>query len=320
MRHFFSALAATALTALSAPAAHAEPPNVATDIAPVHSLVAAVMGDLGTPALLVEPGASPHGYSLRPSQARALGQADVLFMVSDALTPWLVEAAESLAPGTARHRLAAVKGTHLLPTRDGVDFESDHDHDHGHDGHGHDHDHGGTDPHAWLDPENADLWLDAIAAELGRLDPDNAGRYSANAATARKELDSLSAGIPERLAPLHDLRFVVFHDAFQYFETRFGLRASGAIALSDAAPSGPAALARLRDRIRDFGAACVFSEPQQNPALIDSISGADGLPVVELDPLGARIEPGAGLYPTLLRNMGAAFQDCAAAGAATGTQ
>ncbi|WP_333682782.1 zinc ABC transporter substrate-binding protein [Pontibaca methylaminivorans] len=318
MRHLFSALAATALTALSAPAARAEPPSVATDIAPVHSLVAAVMGDLGAPALLVEPGASPHGYSLRPSQARALGQADVLFMVSDALTPWLVEAAGSLAPGTARHRLAEVEGTRLLPTREGADFESDHEHDHDHHDHDHDHDHGGTDPHAWLDPGNADLWLDAIAAELGRLDPDNAGQYSANAATARKELDSLAAGITDRLAPLHHLRFVVFHDAFQYFETRFGLQASGAIALSDATLPGPAALARLRDRIRDFGAACVFSEPQQNPALIDSISGADGLRVVELDPLGARIEPGAGLYPTLLRNMGAAFQDCAAGDAAAG--
>ena len=174
--------------------AAAEVPSVAVDIPPVHSLVERVMGDLGTPQLVIQPGASPHGYAMRPSEAEALAQADVVFWVSDGLTPWLAKARQSLAPDAQQVELMESAGTQRLTYRQGATLEAhDHDehHEHeeheghghheGHDGHeheqhaGHDHhDHSGWDPHGWLDPVNAQAWLDAIATSLAELDPDTA--------------------------------------------------------------------------------------------------------------------------------------------------
>ncbi len=178
--------------------------------------------------------------------------------------------------------------------------EDDHAHDHG-DEHGHDHD--GVDPHAWLDPENAKVWLDAIAGALSTADADNAATYFANAAAGKAELDALTAELEDDLAPLRGSGFVVFHDAYQYFEVRFGIEAAGAIALGDAAQPSPARVTEIRDAIRGMEASCVFSEPQFEPALVATVIEGTGARTGELDPLGAGLELGPDLYPTLLRNL-----------------
>ncbi len=295
---------AAAFAILFALPAWAEPPAVAADILPVHSLVTQVMRGIGAPALIVEPGASPHGYALRPSQARALEQADIVFRVSDGLTPWLSDTLATLSGDARQVELMQAEGTTVLERRSGDSFEP-----HVHDGEDHGaHDH---DPHGWLDPQNAIVWLDAIAAELAALDPENAATYDANAAEGKAALDALTQDITADLAPLRDLRFVVFHDAFQYFENRFGLTAAGAIALSDASDPGPARIAALRDRIAALDVTCIFSEPQLNPALIDTARGTRDMLVALLDPLGASLQPGATLYPQLLRDMATALRSCA---------
>jgi zinc transport system substrate-binding protein len=188
----------------------------------------------------------------------------------------------------------------------------DHGHDHAHDDHGHDdhdHDHSGTDPHAWLDPVNAAIWLDVIAAELSRLDPANAAAYAANAATGQAELATLQADIAARMAPLSG-GFIVFHDAYHYFEARFGIEAAGAISLSDAAPPGPARVAEIRDLVARQGIGCVFVEPQFNRGMVDAVFDGAGVRIGVIDPIGATLEPGPGLYAALMDGMATSFEAC----------
>lgn len=315
---------AAAFALLAAPA-FAEVPQVVADIAPVHGLVARVMAGVGEPALLMPPGASPHHYAMRPSEAAALSGADVVFMVGPELTPWLGRPLESLAFGAGQVPLLHAAGTTMLPVRqtalfgggddghghDHASHDHDHDHDHDHADHDHgDHAHEGPDPHAWLDPENGKAWLAAIAAELSRLDPENAATYAANTSAGAEEIDAAADDVRAELATVPGLRFIVFHDAYQYFENRFDFPAAGAIAISDAAPSGPTRIAELRDRIAALGIDCALSEPQFDPDLVATVlDGAEARTAV-LDPLGTGLATGPEFYPALIRSAGTALASC----------
>ncbi|GED23844.1 zinc ABC transporter substrate-binding protein [Halomonas halmophila] len=311
--------------------ATADVPDVAVDIPPLHSLVDRVMGDLGSPELVIQPGASPHGYSMRPSEASALERADVVFWVGEALAPWLGESIDSLAADADSVPLLDVEGTRTLDFRRGATFEA-HDHGHAHEGHDHEHDHAhahaheghdhaahghshdGTDPHAWLDPANARVWLDAIAESLAKADPEHAETYQENARLGKAELDELIADLQARLEGTHDTRFIVFHDAYQYFEQRFDLSAAGAISLGDASDPSPARIDELRNTVTELGVDCVFSEPQFTPQLVDNVFGPTGVNTsIVIDPLGADLTPGESLYPRLLQQLAEGVADCASA-------
>ena len=319
----------------------ADVPNVAVDIAPVHSLVARVMDGVGAPSLIIPPGASPHEYSLRPSEASALQEANLVFWIGKDLTPWMEDAVATLAEDASVTTLLEVGEIRLLDFREGALFEA-HDHDgehhdahaeedgHGHDDHDHDqhdkvaeaehddhahhdhagHDHDAHDPHAWLSPQNARIWLDVIAAELSAADPDNAGTYFANAAAAKTEMAVLSTEITEALDPVRNGRFIVFHDAYQYFETDFGLFASGAISIGDAADPSPSRIIEIQGRIRDEGIDCVLAEPQFDPGLVATVLEGTEARTGVIDPLGAALEPGPSLYPQLLRDMTTTLVEC----------
>ncbi|NDK34991.1 zinc ABC transporter substrate-binding protein [Rhodovulum sulfidophilum] len=327
-----------------ATAANAEVPSVVADIPPVHSLVSIVMGDLGTPGLLVQPGASPHGYSLRPSEAEALDDADAVFWVGEALEPWLEGPLDALAADAHVVELMETDGTTELKFRENATFEphshdhghehaeEDHDHehavaghdhdhehaedhDHDHEEHDHDHDHEGHhhhghDPHAWLDPENAKVWLGAIAAELSELDPENAATYAANAKAGQAELDGLIGEISAELAPVRGKHFIVFHDAYHYFENRFDFPASGSITLSDASAPSPARIEEIQNKVRELDVTCAFSEPQFNPKLVATVFRGTDAKAGVMDPLGADLAIGADLYPHLLRNLSSSLTDC----------
>ncbi|UWQ86256.1 zinc ABC transporter substrate-binding protein (plasmid) [Leisingera caerulea] len=342
--------AAVALLA-GAGEAWAEVPQVAADITPVHGLVARVMQGLGEPALVVPPGASPHGYAMRPSEARALDQADLVFWMGGALTPRLEGPLEELAGDAHRVELLEAEGTEVLAFRKGARFEvHTHDEDHGghedhddhagheehadheshedHGGHGHEeeaeghdghadhgdahsgHDHEGADPHAWLLPGNAQAWLDVIATELAEHDPDNAAAYKANAAAGKQEIAETVASISASLEPFRAKQFIVFHDAYQYFERGFGLSAAGAISLGDAVKPSPARIAEVRGVVADLKVSCVFSEPQFNPGVVATVLDGTGAGTALLDPLGAKLEPGPQFYPALLREIGSAIAGC----------
>ena len=389
-----------AAAALTAAPALADVPRVAVDIAPVHSLVARVMEGVGAPDLIVAPGASPHEYNLRPSEAAALQEADIVVWMGADLTPWLDGAIDTLAGEADTITLLEADGITRLPTREGALFEAhshgdghghddhateaahDHDHDaehadgddhshdeehdhgedhahgeehdhgeehahgdehdhgedhahgeehdhgndHAHDeGHahgddhahdeehadgGHGHAHGAHDPHAWLSPDNAALWLNAIAAALSEADPENAGAYFANAAAGRDELAALSAEIEEMLAPVRGQGFIVFHDAYQYFEASFDLPTAGAISLSDASDPSPARIAEIQERVADQGVSCVLSEPQFDPGIVAAVMEGTEAQTAVLDPLGSDLAPGPALYPEMLRGLATALAGC----------
>lgn len=287
---------------LFATTAVADPLRVVTDIAPVHGLVARIMDGAGTPDLILRPGASPHGYALRPSEAAALEAADVVIHVGGGLTPWLDDALDTLAGDATRLTLIELPGTTTHSFREGVTFDA-HDHDHNHDD-------AGLDPHAWLDPLNGRLWLDHIADTLAAADPANATLYRANAAAGQAEIDSVITRMTAAVAPVRETPFIVFHDAYQYFEYRFDLAATAAISLADANAPGPARLAQIRDLIADQNIACVFSEPQFSDALIATVAGSNTVKTAILDPMGASLDPGPQFYIDLLETMAAAMIPC----------
>ena len=318
----------------------ADVPSVAVDIAPVHSLVAQVMGTLGNPALVISPGASPHAYSLRPSEALALQDAGIVFWVSAGLTPWLADTIVTLAPDATRVELLEVDGTTELAMREGALFEAhghDEDADEDHEGEGHgeehadeehdegdggheqhasdfgdEHDHGEHDPHAWLDPSNAAIWLDAIADELSKADPANSEIYMANAASGKAELEQLKTDVQDTLAPVRDRNFIVFHDAYQYFENAFDFPASGAISISDASKPSPARIQQIRDRVAQANVTCVLAEPQFNSDLVNTVLDGTDAQSSAIDPLGSHLDIGPTLYAKLVRELAQTIADCVA--------
>ena len=317
-------LFALSLTAtLMGGAAYADTPQVAVDIAPVHSLVARVMDGIGKPDLIIQPGASPHEYSLRPSEASALQAADLVFWIGPDLTPWLTDTIGTLASDAVVTELMEADGTIELEFREGALFEAhDHGDDDDHDDHGDDddhdeaesghegHDHGAHDPHAWLSPKNAMNWLNVIAGQLSAVDPDNAGAYFANAAAGRTEIKTLIGEVTATLDPVRGGQFIVFHDAYQYFEMDFDFPASGAISISDASDPSPARIAKIQARIAEQGIDCVLAEPQFNPGLVATVLDGTDAQTGILDPLGSDLELGPAFYPQLIRNLSNVLAGC----------
>lgn len=283
----------------------ADVPRVITDIPPVYGLVAQVMGDLGAPVLLLEKGADEHDFQLRPSQMRDIASADLAVWIGPELTPWMERALEGAKGEMASLPLLAVMGTDLLE----FGAVDEHAQDHA-DDHDHDHDHSGTDPHAWLDPENAAPWLDAIAAALSAKDNANAAIYAANAATAKAEIAALNAEISAELAPVKDKGFVAYHDAYQYFAAQYGLNYLGAIAMGDASAAGAAHLREVQGTIAD-SVVCVFPEVQHDADLLLQLTEGTAVKAgAALDPAGATLDPSPASYTDVLRNLAAALTGC----------
>lgn len=297
---------------LTATPALAEVPQVVTDIPPIHALVSQVMGDLGQPELLLAKGADEHDFQLRPSQAGAVADADLVVWIGPELTPWLDSALETRPEGAASLALLDARGTKRRS------YEAGEEHDHAEEGHGAEdqdhaeHSHDGTDPHAWLDPGNAQVWLGLIAAELSRLDPEHAGTYATNAAAAQDGIVRLDGEVAAILAPVQGKPIVSFHDAFGYFGAHYGLDFVGSIALGDASAPGAARLADLRGRIEAGGVVCLFPEIQHDPALVAQMAEGTGAKIGgALDPVGSSLEPGPGAYAALLTGLAQVIADCA---------
>ena len=287
---------------LTSASALAEVPSVATDLPVVHSLVAQVMGELGEPVLLMDAGADAHDYQLRPSQARAVTEAGLVFWVGAEMTPWLDRAigrgiggkAVSLleAPGTS---LRTFEGEHQ------DDGEADAEHDHA----------GGADPHAWLDPDNGRVWLDLIAEELAALDPDNAGQYLSNAAAGKAAVDVAERNAAELLSAAKGKPIVVSHDAYGYFADHFGVTIAGSLAGGDATDPGAAHLREIEETLAT--AICIFPETQSDAERIAGLT----LPATVrtggiLDPEGRGLETGPALYPALVESLAQTIADCVA--------
>jgi len=290
----------------------ADVPQVTTDIPVTHSLVTRVMAGIGTPDLIVNRGASPHDYSLRPSNAASLEAADVVFWISSELTPWLEGALKTLAADAKVIELMDTKASTVLPFRDGATFET-HSHRHKHDEDGHDEDEHATvniDPHGWLDPDNGKTWLDVIATELSKIDPENTDIYFDNVSQGKTDIDAVISEIDATLATFRGTNFIVYHDAYQYFERRFNVLATGSISMGDVSDPSPARIAEIRQTVEELDMTCVFSEPQFNPELIATVVDGTKARARVIDPLGTHLTLGADFYLNLLRNIAQTMASC----------
>jgi zinc transport system substrate-binding protein len=330
--------------------------EVVASIKPVHSLVAGVMQGVGEPALLVTGTGSEHSYSLRPSQARTLEQAEVVFWVGETMETFLIKPLQALAGDAEVIELWEIPGLTLLPTREGgmweahehgdehagADGEREHAEEHEaegehaehheserteeHEGEGehadeHEgehaeadreagHEHDETDMHIWLDPGNAKVLAAAIASVLADADPPNAAIYRANAERLRQQLDELDRSLEDRLATVADRPYVVFHDAYQYFEHRYGVKAVGAITINPTVRPSAQRLGEIHARLEELDAACVFAEPQFEPALVETVIEGTSARKGVLDPLGAALEEGPDQYFRLLTGLADSLIDC----------
>ena len=263
-RRWTQALPFLALVLQALPSTADELSVVAT-IKPVHALVAQVMGTTGSPELLVGGTTSPHTFAIKPSDVKKLARASVVFRVAEAVEPFTAKMVGQLPKGAVLVTLATAPGIATLPRRAGGPFEA-----HGHKGHDHDkHKHtneapsGGIDGHVWLDPANAAAMLDAIAATLAAKAPENATAYRANASAAKARLEVVAKEIAAELAPVAGKPFIIFHDATQYFEQRFGLTVAGSITVDPDVPASGKRLSALRAKVASSGAACVRSEERR---------------------------------------------------------
>lgn len=306
MRLALSCLA-TLLISTSALAA----PKVIASIMPIHSIVASVMGDIGSPELIYSGKNSEHSASLSTQQVSDLGNADVVFMNGGGLELKLGQISGSEAVnGKKFFALTGAPGIKTLKIREGGAFEADDDEELP----------AATDDqyefalkynvHVWLDPENAKAMTKAIAAELGKIDPENARTYGANAEAYLISLAQLEKDISAETKSIRNRPFIVFHDAYPYFEKRFGLDALGSISDANAASPSARRLKEIRDKIVATNAVCVFREPQFDLKFVTVVMEGTGSKTGVLDPMGYDVTPGPKAYEEMMRNLAKSARDC----------
>ena len=289
--------------------------KVVASIKPIHSLSSYLMDGVGKPDLIVDGYASPHGFAMKPSHAKMLQNADLIFWVGEDLENFLEKPLKSIAKKAEKIELMETKGLKKLKFRERNIFE-EHGHDehkeHGHKEDKHDdhhgHAHGEYDPHIWLDPINAKVILSEMAVHLIEKDPNNASAYKANLKKAHKALDNLTKKVKSELKG--DFKSIVFHDAYQYFEKRFDVNVLGAFTVNTDVLPGAEQLSEIREIIEHEKVTCVFSEPQFNPDIIKAVAKDTNIKTGVIDPLGATLNPGKDLYFDLIRNMYASFKSC----------
>jgi len=289
-------------------------PKVVVSIAPLQSLVAAVTQGISEVEVLIPAGQSPHVFALRPSDRRKISEADLLVWVGPGLEQGIVQSI-SHVPESRLVTLEEVEGIHWLPARVGGNFEKRRRHGHGDHGHaqydrGQSHSPDERDPHIWLSPANAQLIVQSVADGLSAVDPANAQRYRQNADETLARLETLETTLQARLEPVRDRPFIVFHDAFQYFEHAFGLTAVGSVTVSPEHAPSVRRVAELRDRIEQLGAVCVFSEPQFPPRLVETLVEGTSARSGILDPLGIDLGGTPDAYFQLLERLADSMLQC----------
>jgi zinc transport system substrate-binding protein len=304
----------------------ADAPVVVTSIKPIHSLVSAIMQGVGEPELIVDGAASPHTYNLKPSNARALQNAKVIFWVGPGLEAFLEKPLQALGRDASIAELDNAPGLVKLPFREGGAFEPhddgdehdsasatpEHEHDHAEATHGAeaDHDHGTFDTHLWLDPMNAKAMAAMITTTLVAADPANALTYQGNARALDDRLDALDTELKGIVAPVKGKPFIVFHDAYQYFEHRYGIRVAGSITVSPETIPGAERVSDIHRKVGELGATCVFAEPQFEPRLVNVVIEGTSAKSGVLDPEAATLKAGPDLYFTLMRGIANSMKDC----------
>ena len=295
--------------------------KVIASIKPLHSLVSYVMDGVGTPGILVDGSSSPHTFQLKPSHATMLQEADIIFWIGEDLESFLETPLKSIAKNSRHITLMESDEIELLKFREknifgDHDEHDDHDEHEEHEEHGDEHDdhdehghaHGEYDIHFWLDPEIAKTIVKIVTRELSEIDPANSSAYNSNSAKALKEIDQLINDVKSKIN--RDAKYVVFHDAYQYFEKRFGVEVIGALTVNPEVLPGAKQLAEIREVIEHENVNCLFSEPQFNPSIAETIARDTGVKAAIIDPLGAELDPGKDLYFDLIGDIASSFKSC----------
>ncbi|SUO95361.1 zinc ABC transporter substrate-binding protein [Suttonella ornithocola] len=299
----------------------AKVPTVVTTIKPLHSLVSQVMQGVGEPELLIKEG-SPHGYSLKPSDVQNLSNADLLMWVSDDLETFMPKTVEKLGDKAQSIVWQEIPEMHLLKNRSGGLWEEeddndhhehghhhDHDHDHDHD-HGHHHHHGEYNPHLWLSTESAVKLIRATAGKLSEMDSEHAEQYQANAKVALEKLGTLKDTISQQLKPVENKPYMVFHDAYPYFEEEFYLHPIGVVRADPEHEPGAKRIAEIHQLFKENGVRCVFNEPQFPSKLTQKLVAGTSVKTAVLDPIGADLKAGSKLYEQLMKNLSNHLENC----------
>jgi len=276
--------------------------RVVASIKPVHSLVASIMQGVGEPKLILDGSGTPHGYALKPSKARLLANADIIFWIGPGLETFMQRPVKTIGSAARSVELMNSSGLIVYPSRD---FDQDE-----HSGETEKHDHGSFDPHIWLDPQNAKKMASTISAELIRSDPENADLYQKNTRNLVARLDELTDKTMMLLKPLKGRPFITHHDGYQYFEKRFGLSSKGALIANPEILPGVGHALKIRDSLKSIGSACLFTELQFPQKFVTVITENTNTKVALLDPLGSEIRPGPALYFKLMNVMAKSFHGC----------
>ena len=297
-----------ALATVHAPLSRAT--EVVVSLKPIHALVASVMGETGEPWLMVTGAASPHTYQMRPSDAEVLSAADLVVWIGESMGRFLDRPIAVLGSGAEVVTLHEAAGLELLPNREGGIWRDEKSEVHvdDHDDHGHEHDE--FDMHVWLDPGNASRIVDVVADALAGIDPGRAEAYRANAEATRMRIRALESSLDERLAPVRQRAFIVFHDGYGYFEHAFGLNGKGAVAVDPARPPGARRIAELRGALAEHDVRCVFTEAPFEPGLVSTVIEGTGIRTGTLDPLGVDVAPGPDAWFEIMRGLGDSVADC----------
>ena len=306
----------TALLAVSLPVRAIE---VLTTIKPLGFIAAAITDGVSEPKVLLPTGASPHDFSLRPSDIRSINSADLVVWVGPELEGFM---AKPLANHPHALALTQVEGMPLFnyATQDSHDSHDhdahdhdhaahehgDHDHDEGHEGHHHE----GVDPHIWLGPTQAKVIAKAIASELGKLDPANQARYDANLVAFDAKVDAKDKVIAGQMKAVNQKGYFVFHEAYGYWERHYGMSSKGHFTVSPERRPGAKTLVDIRKALEEKQASCIYAEPQFSPAVIESVARNTGAKVLLLDEVGEQVPLGPDGYPQFMQQLADAFAQC----------
>lgn len=283
------------------PMTWAETPQVVVTLKPLHALVSGVMEGVNTPHLLLSGGESPHTYTLKPSQVKILHQAQLVVWVGTAIESFLVKPLQTLPQTVRAFSILEIKQLYLHPARRGGVWEDEHHETQEH----------GIDQHVWLDPRNAQLIVQAVAQQLQHIDPENQLKYIENANRLTARLDALDHQLQQQLHHAKNIALMVFHDAYQYFESRYGLSVVGSISISPENRPSAKRLHQLRERIQSAKVRCIFSEPQFESTLIDTLTEGLNIKQGTLDPNGMELHAGREAYFGLLMNLAKSVRSCA---------
>ncbi|WP_417793814.1 zinc ABC transporter substrate-binding protein [Terasakiella pusilla] len=313
-------------------------PDVVVSIAPLHSLTSAVMKDVATPTLLIEGVQSPHSFSLKPSDASKVQNADIIFWISPDLESFLPKSLASLNPNAKSVTMDAL--IDHADTHEKHDDDKDHDHEHDHkhenkhadekhddhkhepanDTHTHDehahnddddhHHHHDKDPHIWLNTEHAIEMVEKIEHALVEADPDHAETYKKNAHELEERLESLGKELEKLLTPIKDKPFFVFHDAYGHLQEQYKLNVAGTVSVSPNQTPGAKRIKEIQHSLAEKNVVCVFSEPQFKAKMVQTIIEGTSVKTAELDPLGADIPAGPNHYETMMRALATTINGC----------